>query len=97
MSYTLTIEEPEKVTWLERHCSKLSQEQLGALFVSFLLQNEKEIFEGDSKDGRTEEGGYIRQRKAILDVAGGWQDDRTEDEVIADIESHRTPGREVVL
>jgi len=47
MSYTLTIESPEKAAWFEERYSKLSQEQLGALFVSFLLQNEAEIFESE--------------------------------------------------
>lgn len=38
-----------------------------------------------------------RQKLAILDAAGGWQDTRSEKEVVADIESHRTKGRKVAL
>ena len=34
-----------------------------------------------------------RQKAAILDAAGGWRDTRSEREIIADIESHRTKGR----
>ncbi len=38
-----------------------------------------------------------RQRAAILDLAGRWEDPRPLDATIADVESARTPGREVVL
>ena len=44
-----------------------------------------------------------RQRKAqhqldvIDEIAGLWEDDRTTDEIIADIEGSRTMGREVEL
>lgn len=38
-----------------------------------------------------------RQKLAILNAAGGWQDSRSEREIIADIESHRTKGRKVLL
>ena len=38
-----------------------------------------------------------RQRAAILDLAGQWDDPRPIAETIADIESARTPGREVAL
>jgi len=72
MSYTMTIEAPEKAAWFEQRRLKISQEQLGALFAD-------------------------RQRDAILSVAGGWQDTRTQEEIIADIEEHRTTGREVTI
>jgi len=45
VSYTLTIESPEKAAWFEERYSKLSQEQLGALFVSLLMQSKPEILE----------------------------------------------------
>jgi plasmid stability protein len=38
-----------------------------------------------------------RQKAAILNSAGGWVDTRSEKEIIADIESHRTKGRKVEL
>ena len=37
------------------------------------------------------------QKRDILAAAGAWRDSRTEAEVIKDIESHRTKGREVSL
>ena len=38
-----------------------------------------------------------RQRDVILRIAGTWVDDRSDEEIIADIENSRTPGREVML
>ena len=38
-----------------------------------------------------------RQKDVILRIAGTWVDDRSDEEIIADIENARTPGREVVL
>lgn len=38
-----------------------------------------------------------QQRAALLKCVGTWKDDRTTDEIIADIEGHRTRGREVNL
>ena len=38
-----------------------------------------------------------RQKSAILDAADGWVDTRSEAEIIADIESHRTKGRKVAI
>jgi len=96
MSYTMTIEAPEKAAWLAQRRLKISPEQLGVLFVSFLMQKEAEVFEVPPT-GDSEEGDYVRQRDAILSAAGGWQDTRSEDEIITDIEAHRTSGREVVL
>ena len=39
----------------------------------------------------------IRKRDEIMKFAGCWKDDRTTEEIIHDIESHRTKGREVNL
>ena len=36
-----------------------------------------------------------RQLAALRDVAGKWVDDRSAEEIIAEIEGARTPGREV--
>ena len=44
MSYTMTIEAPEKASWFEQRRLKVSQEQLGELFVNFLMER-PEIFE----------------------------------------------------
>ena len=38
-----------------------------------------------------------KQKQAILALAGTWEDDRSDEEIIADIESSRTLGREVSL
>lgn len=37
------------------------------------------------------------RRKKLMALAGSWQDERTAEEIIKDIEGHRTPGREVDL
>ena len=47
MSYTMTIESPEKAAWFEQRRSKLSQARLGELFVAFLMERRSEIFEDD--------------------------------------------------
>jgi len=49
MSYTMTIAEPEKAAWFEERYSQLSQEQLGALFVSILMQTRSETVEEESE------------------------------------------------
>ena len=38
-----------------------------------------------------------RQKDVILRIAVTWGDDRSDEEIISDIENSRTPGREVVL
>lgn len=38
-----------------------------------------------------------RQKAAMMKFAGCWKDDRSTEEIIHDIESHRTKGREVNL
>jgi len=38
MSYTLTIESPEKAAWFERQRAKMSAAELGELFVLFLAE-----------------------------------------------------------
>lgn len=40
----MTIESPEKAAWFEQRRLKVSQEQLGELFVTFLMER-PEIFE----------------------------------------------------
>jgi len=47
MSYTMTIEAPEQAAWFEQRRGKISQARLGALFVSFLMQQGPEIFESE--------------------------------------------------
>lgn len=39
----------------------------------------------------------VARRKKLMALAGSWQDDRTAEEIIKDIEGHRTKGREVDL
>ena len=45
MSYTMTIEAPEKAAWFEQRRAKFSPEKLGDLFVTFLMQQAPEILE----------------------------------------------------
>jgi len=42
MSYTLTIESPEKAAWFERQQTKMSAAELGELFVLFLAERVSE-------------------------------------------------------
>ena len=50
MSYTLTIEAPEKVAWFEQRRAKFSPEKLGDLFVAFLMEQTPEVLEeGNSR------------------------------------------------
>ena len=39
----------------------------------------------------------MKKRDEIMKFAGCWKDDRTTEEIIRDIEGHRTKGREVNL
>ena len=39
----------------------------------------------------------VRQKARLLRCVGTWKDDRSTQEIIADIESHRTMGRAVDL
>lgn len=45
MSYTMTIESPEKAAWFEQRRAKFSPEKLGDLFVTFLMEQAPEIIE----------------------------------------------------
>ena len=49
MSYTMTIEAPEKAAWFEQRRAKLSPEKLGDLFVTFLMEQGAEIFEEEKQ------------------------------------------------
>lgn len=84
MSYTMTIESPEKAAWFEQRYSKLSQAQLGSLFISLLMQTRPEILEGEVEQPVPshihalrgivklpvdfDERDCVRQRNAILSV-----------------------------
>ena len=60
------------------------------LIASFGPQFEFSITRPESPDVQ-------RQRDAVLALAGTWEDDRSDEEIIADIENARTFGREVPL
>ena len=50
MSYTMTIEVPEKAAWFEQRRAKFSPEKLGDLFVAFLMEQTPEVLEeGNSR------------------------------------------------
>ena len=57
------------------------------------------VSEGRSRTSRrvARKVSAAQQRKTVMALAGEWCDDRTDEEIIADIESSRTFGREVVL
>ena len=40
MSYTMTIEAPEKIAWFEQRRRNFSEKQLGDLFIAFLMKHE---------------------------------------------------------
>lgn len=46
---------------------------------------------------RPEDPSVTRRREAVLALAGQWKDNRSDDDIIRDIESARTLGREVRL
>ena len=46
---------------------------------------------------RPEDPSVARRRDAVRALAGQWKDDRTDEDIIQDIESARTFGREVEL
>ena len=46
---------------------------------------------------RPENPEVAKRRDAVLALAGQWKDDRSDDEIMRDIESSRTFGREVEL
>ena len=52
MSYTMTIEAPEKAAWFEQRRAKLSPEKLGDLFVTFLMERSPEILEEEKGKSR---------------------------------------------
>ena len=45
MSYTMTIEVPEKAAWFEQRRAKFSPEKLGDLFVTFLMEQSPEVLD----------------------------------------------------
>ena len=51
----------------------------------------------DDLDAAKKAGQVARQKAAVMKFAGCWKDDRTTEEIIKDIEGHRTKGREVNL
>ena len=47
MSYTMTIEAPEKIAWFEQRRQRFSEKQLGDLFVTFLMKQDVEALESE--------------------------------------------------
>ena len=47
MSYTMTIESPEKVAWFEQRRQRYSEKQLGDLFIAFLMKQDVEMQESE--------------------------------------------------
>ena len=48
MSYTMTIEAPEKAAWFEQRRAQFSPEKLGDLFVTFLMEQTPEVLEEET-------------------------------------------------
>ena len=46
---------------------------------------------------RPEDPSVAKRRAAVLAIAGQWKDDRSDEDIIKDIENARTFGREVKL
>jgi len=88
MSYTITLDMPKEEIELAKAQAAEENTDLSKLFVAFLRDRTMKSLEREKA---------ARQRDAILAVAGGWQDSRTQEEIIAEIEEHRTAGREVAL
>jgi len=88
VSYTLTLDMPKEELELAKAQAAEENTDLAKLFVAFLRDRAMKSLEMEKA---------TRQRDAILAAAGGWQDSRTQEEIIAEIEEHRTAGREVVL
>lgn len=44
-----------------------------------------------------EDEGRVKRRAALLALSGSWKDERSTQDIIRDIESHRTGGRTVAL
>ena len=47
MSYTMTIETPEKAAWFEQRRQRYSEKQLGDLFIDFLIKLDVEMKESE--------------------------------------------------
>ena len=47
MSYTMTIETPEKAAWFEQRRQRYSEKQLGDLFIAFLMKQDVEMQENE--------------------------------------------------
>ena len=47
MSYTMTIEAPEKAAWFEQSRQRYSEKQLGDLFIAFLMKQDAEMQENE--------------------------------------------------
>ena len=48
LSYTMTIEAPEKAAWFEKRRAMFSPEKLGDLFVTFLKEQTPEVLEEET-------------------------------------------------
>ena len=82
---SITIDMPPAMEREAREYMMLEGKSLQQMFLDYL--------KGEMRKSREAK----RQKDVILRIAGTWVDDRSDEEIIADIENARTPGREVVL
>ena len=82
---SITIDMPPAMEREAREYTMLEGKSLQQMFLDYL--------KGEMRKSREAK----RQKDVILRIAGTWVDDRSDEEIIADIENARTPGREVVL
>ena len=68
---------------------RVTGESLQDMFLSYL--------ESKLAARRVTDEKVMRQKARLLRCVGTWKDDRSTQEIIADIESHRTMGRAVDL
>lgn len=82
---------------LEREITQLDETQQNAviLFIRFLASQPKHNVAGLCDENR--ESAVARQKREMEALIGSWDDDRSTEEIIADIVSARTPGRRVEL
>ena len=73
----------------------MEKEALG--FATMKGKTLEQMFLDYLQDEMKKSSAARRQKDVILRIAGTWTDDRSDEEIIADIENSRTLGREVVL
>ncbi len=77
-------------TRARRHHRSLNREIL-SIFDWVVVHDPREMAPNASDPA------ILRQKREMEDLVGSWDDSRTAEEIVADIEAARTAGREVAL